>query len=148
MTRFVIDPGVALHFARSRVKIPAAVALVAPSLLRSHVLTQLYAAVRSGTLERREAEGQLDYLRGLKIRLLGDRVLQRQAWNVAERLGWAETFRAEYVAVTLLQADALVTLDAGLAAVVGDIVTVVGPDAVLRASAFGPDDFSTTVANH
>jgi hypothetical protein len=38
------------------------------------------------------------------------------------RLGWAETYDAEYVALTQLQADALVTLDAGLARRVEGVV--------------------------
>jgi hypothetical protein len=41
------------------------------------------------------------YVRGLRIRLLGDRVLQDAAWKVADQLGWPDTFDAEYVALTL-----------------------------------------------
>ena len=48
--------------------------------------------------------------------------MRRRAWDVAEQLGWAETYDAEYVALTLLQADALVTMDAGLARKVKGIV--------------------------
>src|SRR5256885_9775979 len=42
-------------------------------------------------------------------------VLRRRAWELAEQLGWSETYDAEYVALTQLQADAFITLDAGLA---------------------------------
>jgi predicted nucleic acid-binding protein len=48
----------------------------------------------------------------MPIRLLGDAVLRRRAWDLAEQLGWAETYDAEYVALTQLQADAFVTRDA------------------------------------
>jgi indolepyruvate ferredoxin oxidoreductase alpha subunit len=58
----------------------------------------------------------------MPIRLLGDAVLRRRAWDLAERLGWAETYDAEYVALTQLQADALVTLDADLARRVEGVV--------------------------
>jgi hypothetical protein len=51
----------------------------------------------------------------LKIRLLGDAVLRRMAWELADQLGWATTYDAEYLALTRLQADAFITLDAGLA---------------------------------
>jgi predicted nucleic acid-binding protein len=51
----------------------------------------------------------------MKVRLLGDAVLQRRAWEIASRLGWADTYDAEYLALTQLQADAFVTLDAKLA---------------------------------
>ena len=52
---------------------------------------------------------------GDAIRLLGDAVLRRNAWLIADKLGWAETYDAEYLALTKLQADAFVTLDAELA---------------------------------
>jgi predicted nucleic acid-binding protein len=51
----------------------------------------------------------------MPIRLLGDAVLRRRAFDLAEQLGWAETYDAEYLALTQLQADAFVTLDAELA---------------------------------
>ena len=50
-------------------------------------------------------------MRGLRIRLLGDRVLQNVAWKAAVLLGWPGTFDAEDVALTQLHADALITLD-------------------------------------
>jgi len=52
------------------------------------------------------------------------RVLQRRAWDLAERLGWADTFVAEYVALTQLQADALITTSDELAAAVAGVVHV------------------------
>ena len=58
----------------------------------------------------------------MPIRLLGDAVLRRKAWKLAEQLGWPETYDAEYVALTQLQADAFVTLDADLARQVEGIV--------------------------
>ena len=36
-------------------------------------------------------------------------MLRRKAWALAEQLGRAETYDAEFVALTQLQADALVT---------------------------------------
>ena len=58
------------------------------------------------------------------MRLLGDRTLQRVAWTIADERGWPDTVDAEYVALTRLQADALVTLDQRLASAVNDIVTI------------------------
>ena len=63
-------------------------------------------------------------MRRLSIRLLGDRVLQQTAWKIAEQLGWRDTFVAEYLALTRLQADALVVLDAALAQIVRGVVPV------------------------
>ena len=53
-------------------------------------------------------------------------MLRRRAWKVADQLGWAATYGAEYVALTLLQADAFVTLDAELARRAGELVRVAG----------------------
>ncbi len=71
-------------------------------------------------------------MRGLRIRLLGDRVLQNVAWKVAEELGWSGTYDAEYVALTKLQADAFVTLDGELAQAVRDLVTIAPVEALSR----------------
>ena len=131
MTRFVIGPDVALHLARGVASIADDHQLVAPTLLRSQVLSLLYQSVRRGELTQADADRQLDYLRGLRIRLLGDRVLQRAAWRLAEQLGWEDTLDAEYVALTQLQADAFVTLDAGLAMAVQELVTIAEPQALL-----------------
>lgn len=62
---------------------------------------------------------------GLRIRLLGDRVLKNVAWRIADQLGWRDTFVGEYVALTQSQADALITLDERLAAAVKDLLGVV-----------------------
>jgi hypothetical protein len=49
--------------------------ILAPALLRSQVLSLLYQAVHRGEMTKAEADRQLSYLPGLRIRLLGDRVL-------------------------------------------------------------------------
>jgi predicted nucleic acid-binding protein len=80
--------------------------------------------VRRGELTKKAADERLNYVRGLRMRLLGDGVLQSVAWKVADQLGWSDTFDAEYVALTQLQADAFVTLDQHLARAVEDLVSV------------------------
>jgi len=124
MTRFVVDGGVVLELAREGYEVPAQHELFAPTLLRSQVLSSLYQSVRRGELTRADAKRRLEHVRGLRIRLLGDSMMQSVAWRIADKLGWADTLDAEYLAVTTLQADAFVTLDAKLAAAVKDIVTV------------------------
>ena len=130
-TRFVIMPDVALRLAAGEVVPREGHRLVAPALLRSQVLALLYGATARGELTRRDAERQLDHLRALRVRLLGDRVLQRQAWTVAEQLGWSDTFDAEYVALTMLQADVLVTLDPEIATAAAGLVTVADIEVLL-----------------
>jgi predicted nucleic acid-binding protein len=122
--QYVICPDVALCLARDRVVVDAQHRLLAPTLLRSQVLSLLYQAVRRGDMRKEDADEHLEYIRRLRIRLLGDRVLQNVAWKVADQLGWSDTFEAEYVALTQLQADALITLDQDFARAVQDLVTV------------------------
>ena len=124
MTRFVIGPDVALRLARERAIVSSEHQLLAPTLMRSQLLSLLFGAVQGGEMDRDTADVHLDFVRGLRVRLLGDRVLQRVAWNVAERLGWPDTLDAEYLALTQLQADALVTLDDRLAGEAEALVAV------------------------
>jgi predicted nucleic acid-binding protein len=133
MTRFVVDCDVVLRLASEEVEVGAEHELLAPTLLRSQTLSALHAAVHRGELSRDVARERLARARALRIRLLGDAVLQRRAWEIADRLGWAETYTAEYVALTQLQADALVTLDAELARRLDRIVPTATIDA-LRAA--------------
>jgi predicted nucleic acid-binding protein len=124
MTKYVIGPDVAMRLALDRTVVRAEHQLFAPTLLRSQVLSLLYQAVRRGEMARKDADERLTYVRGLRLRLLGDRVLQNVAWKVADQLGWSDTFDAEYVALTRLQADALITLDQHLVRAVEGLVTV------------------------
>jgi predicted nucleic acid-binding protein len=133
VTRFVVDCGVVLHLVREEIDVPAEHELLAPTLVRSQTLSALHEAVHRGEMPADVALDHLSRIRALPIRLLGDAVLRRRAWDLAERLGWAETYDAEYVALTQLQADAFVTLDAELARRVEGIVTTATIDALRSA---------------
>lgn len=124
MTRYVIGPDVAMRLAHERTALSDKHRLLAPTLLRSQLLSALYQAVQQGELTKKDADACLNYVRGLRIRLLGDRVLQSVAWKIADQLGWPDTLDAEYVALTQLQADAFVTLNRQLAQAVADLVVV------------------------
>lgn len=134
MARFVIDQGVAIRMLAADQKPAEAHALLAPTLLRSQVLDTLYRQVQSGA--RSEQDGLALNMRfaRLKIRYLGDAVLRRRAWLIAARAGMSSTYDAEYVALTALQADALVTEDDALVALARPFVAV-EPFAALRQSA-------------
>ena len=115
MTRFVVDCGVVLRLAEANIAVAPGHELLAPTLLRSQTLSALHEAVHRGELPPDAASERLTRIWGMRIRLLGDAVLRRRAWDLAEQLGWPETYEAEYVALTQLQADAYATLDADLA---------------------------------
>ncbi len=131
MTRYVIGPDVAIRLAQDQAVIRDEHQILAPALLRSQLLTLLYQAVSRGEMTKKDAEQRLNYVRALRLRLLGDRVLQSVAWEVADQLGWSDTFDAEYVALTQLHADALVTLDGQLADAVKDVVSVAPIEALV-----------------
>jgi predicted nucleic acid-binding protein len=130
VTRYVIDPDTALYLADHEIEIAGEHQLLAPTLLRSQVLSLLCRAVRSKEMTKKEADRRLDYLRALRIRLLGDRALQQVAWRIADQLGWPDTLVAEYLALTQLQADAFVTLDAKLIRSMKGVVKTAPVDAL------------------
>ena len=130
VTRFVVDAGAVLQLASAEVELPGEHELLAPTLLRSQTLSALHEAVQRGELPADVARDRLARIGRMPIRLLGDAVLRRRAWELADQLGWASTYDAEYVALTQLQADALVTLDAELARSVEGIVETASIDAL------------------
>jgi predicted nucleic acid-binding protein len=87
--------------------------------------------VHEGELPADVARERLSYIGRMPIRLLGDAVLRRRAWEIATELGWATTYEAEYIALTQLQADAFITMDAKLARSVKKLVEI-APIDVLR----------------
>jgi predicted nucleic acid-binding protein len=130
MTRFVVDAGTVLHLASTELEVAVEHELLAPTLLRSQTLSALHEAVHRGEMPADVARERLARIRQMPIRLLGDAVLRRRAWDLAEKLGWASTYDAEYIALTQLQADAFVTTDAKLARSVAGVVTVALVDAL------------------
>ena len=122
MTRFVVDCGVVLHLASEGIEVAPEHELLAPTLLRSQTLSALHEAAHRGEISPDVALDRLAKIWAMPIRLLGDAVLRRRAFDLAEQLGWADTYDAEYLALTQLQADAFVTVDADLARRVEGIV--------------------------
>jgi predicted nucleic acid-binding protein len=130
VSRFVVDAGVVLRIAGGDVEVSPAHELLAPTLVRSETLSLLHEAVVRGELTRAEGIERHRRISRLPIRLLGDAVLRRLAWDIADRIGWASTYRAEYVALTQLQADAFVTLDEELARSLEGVVETAGIEAL------------------
>ena len=120
MARFVIDSGATLHLASKGATVSPKHELLAPTLWRSEAMAALYEAVRSGEVAADVARERIAWVNALKIRLLGDAVLRRRAWELAFELGLDTTYPAEYIAQ--LQKGTLVSADAHLLERVGDIV--------------------------
>lgn len=133
MTRYVIDAPTLLHLVSSGLRADASHQIVAPSVIRSQALALLYTAVRAGELTDEQALEQHERLTELKMRLLGDRVSRHTAWRIAREHNWETIYEAEYIAVAQLQADALITIDRGLAAKAESIVPLAGLEGLTRA---------------
>ncbi|MGY2127216.1 hypothetical protein [Blastococcus sp. SYSU DS0617] len=133
MTRFVIDAPTLLHLVAEEVPVASGHHLVAPQVLRSQALELLFAAVRRGELTEKEALARHAATTAVKIRLLGDRVSRQVAWAIAREHGLDSTTDAEYLALTRLQADVLVSVDpvartrAEGVVPVGDVDRLAGP---------------------
>lgn len=129
MTAVVIDAGAALDLLAASDAVPAApLELHAPRLLRSEVLSALHALVWRGVVPRDAAAVMLRRLDGLAINLFADeRRLHERAWTIADDLGWAKTYDAEYVAVAHILDIPLLTTDGRLARGVEHVIKVIGP---------------------
>jgi len=128
--KFVVDAGTVLHIVAEGIEVSPEHQLLAPTLLRSQVLSALHEAVQRGDIPAKEGRDRLARIGRLPIRLLGDGVLRRRAWELADQLGWGSTYDAEYLALTQLQGDAFVTLDATLARRVEGVVATATIDAL------------------
>ena len=132
MTRFVVDCDTLLRIAAGEIEVADGHQLVAPTLVRSQALSALYEAARRGEVSAADGLERVTRINSLKVRFLGDKVLQRTAWGIADQLGWETTYDAEFVALTQLQADVFVTSDRELARSVSGIVKTAKPDALRR----------------
>ena len=130
MARFVVDCETLLRIAAGEIEVAAEHKLVAPTLVRSQALAALYEAARRGEISAAEGLERVTRINSLKVRFLGDKVLQRTAWKVAEELGWETTYDAEFVALTQLQADIFVTADRDLKRAIAGLVETATIDAL------------------
>lgn len=130
MARYVIDAVTLLHLVDGDLRVDPAHQLVAPNSIRSEALQLLLDDVALELRDDKNALAMHERMTGLKMRLLGDRVSRGNAWKIARRSG-GSIRDAEYLAVTRLQADALVTIDPHLAARAEGVVPIATLDTLL-----------------
>lgn len=88
--------------------------LVAPALLWSEARSALHELLWRGEITGDDARAAHGRLQRCPVERVTDGRLGEQAWRVADELGWAKTYDAEYVALAQLRQCRLVTLDARL----------------------------------
>lgn len=128
--RLVVDASVAAQLAASRggLAVLGAVGLVGPPLLWSETVAAIRQAVwRRLVSDALEAAALSTFLRAPIEPARPDGLYER-VWTIAQRLGWAKTYDAEYVATAALLEIPLLTRDARLRRAVGGFVEVVGPE--------------------
>lgn len=130
MARYAIDARTLLHVVDHG--LACRHQLVAPNSIRSDALELLLIDVARRRRSEQDALAIHERMTELKLRLLGDRVSRTTAWRLARERRWARLRDAEYLAIAVLQADALVTVDAKLAAKAAGVVPVARVDAVFK----------------
>jgi predicted nucleic acid-binding protein len=125
----VVDTGLALRAALADVEAVLDVPddLVAPPLLWSEARSALHEARWRGELAEDLATQAHARLGRLRIRRRSPARLGAEAWRLADELGWAKTYDAEFVALAALLSCRLVTIDARLRRSAGRLGFVVGP---------------------
>ena len=137
MTRFVVDCDTLLRIADGEIEVADGHQLVAPTLVRSQALSALYEAARRGEVSAADGLERVTRINSLKVRFLGDKVLQRTAWRIADQLGWETTYDAEFVALTQLQADVFVTSNRDLARAISGLVETAPIDSLRKRDVAG-----------
>jgi len=105
--------------------------LVAPPLLWIEVVSALHAAMWRGELRRDQAEPMLQRVLAAPIARREPESLPMDSWTVADELGWAKTYDANYVALARILGCRLVTLDARLRRGTARFGFVIGPTELL-----------------
>jgi predicted nucleic acid-binding protein len=101
--------------------------LVSPPLMWSEATSALREVTWRGLLGREAALVGLERLANAPIEVRSPDTLHREAWSVAEELGWAKTYHAEYVALARVLGCSLLTRDARLKRTAERLIRVIGP---------------------
>ena len=88
--------------------------LVAPPLMWSEARSTLHHGVWRGLLPAEDGEVMRHRLERSPVSRRSPARLGEEAWQVADDMGWARTYAAEYVALAQLLSCRLVTIDSRL----------------------------------
>lgn len=102
--------------------------LFAPALMWSEALSALHEQLWRGHVDGEDAEGVRARLDRAPVAARAPRRLRAEAWRIAEELGWAKTYDAEYVGLASLLGCRVVTVDGRLRRGADRLGLVVLPD--------------------
>ena len=101
--------------------------LIAPALLWSEVSSALHEMRWRKEISPALADMAFERLLAAPVSPRHSKRLRREAWRVAEELGWMKTYDAEYVALARTARCRLFTVDARLRRGAGHVVPILGP---------------------
>jgi predicted nucleic acid-binding protein len=101
--------------------------LIAPPLMWSEARSALHEAQWRRQISLEDAVGTLRALEDGPIKARAHPLLGDTAWRIADTLGWAKTYDAEYLALAQLLGCRLVTLDRGIRRGADRLGFVIGP---------------------
>jgi predicted nucleic acid-binding protein len=125
----VVDASAALDAAASRKGLALLEEFepVAPPLMWSEALSVLHESLWRRTITQELAVVVHERITASAIERRLPEKLYAEAWRIAEQLGWAKTYDAEYVALARLLGCPLLTIDRRLMRGAGRVVQIIGP---------------------
>jgi predicted nucleic acid-binding protein len=101
--------------------------LIAPPLLWSEASSALHEMCGRKEISAALARIAFDRLLVAPVSPRRPKGLRREAWRIADELGWMKTYDAEYVALARLASCRLFTVDARLRRGAGRAAEIIGP---------------------